>query len=380
MYDIISYGWMIAFEQRTLAFARALEANITPGAVVLDIGCGQGIMSLIACRAGARKVYAIEPDDVIQVARDAVADNGFSERIEFIQAFSTEIDLPEKVDGVVADLRGIMPLEGQSIVSVVDARDRLLKPGGWIIPRRDTVWTALSCCPALHSSLINTWDTSFKFDFSQARAQCINSFRGTRLKPEDLITPAQQWAVLDYTQIDNPSVSGKMSWRIDRDATAHGVAAWYDCDTADGFSFSNSPKMSAPHVFRHAFFPWPEVLELKTDDRIEVTLRADYIHPDYVWSWNTLVKSGSGQERGRFNQSTFKGAQVSRDRLRKRERSFVPHPNDDLRVDRRALELMDRNLSLEDIAKALLAEFPTRLKDWNDALSRAGDLSEKYSR
>ena len=61
-------------------------------------------------------------------------------------------------------------------------------------------------------------------------------------------------------------------------------------------------------------------------------------------------------------------------------RAFVPVPNRDWQIDRRVLELMDRNLTLDEIARALRSEFPTRFRDWNAALTRAGDLSEKYSR
>src|SRR5438876_6163650 len=103
MYDLLAYGAMIADEQRTAAYARALEARITDGAVVADVGTGSGIMAMIACRAGACRVYALEPDDIIQVAREAAAANGFADRICFIQAASSELDLPEPVDGIVSD-------------------------------------------------------------------------------------------------------------------------------------------------------------------------------------------------------------------------------------------------------------------------------------
>jgi type I protein arginine methyltransferase len=106
MYDVVTYGAMVADRGRTSSYDRALRANIRPGAVVLDIGAGPGIMTFPACRAGAAKVYAVEPDDVIQLAQQIAADNGFSSRIEFIQAMTTDIDLPEKVDGIVADIRG----------------------------------------------------------------------------------------------------------------------------------------------------------------------------------------------------------------------------------------------------------------------------------
>src|SRR5258708_5566091 len=140
MYDLVAYGEMVADKGRTSSYEQALPANVRPGAVVLDMGAGPGIMALLACRAGAARVYAVEPDDVIKLAQQIAADNGFSSRIEFIQAMTTEIDLPEKIDGIVADVRGSSPLFAKSIVSIIDARDRFLKPEGWIIPTRDTIW------------------------------------------------------------------------------------------------------------------------------------------------------------------------------------------------------------------------------------------------
>ena len=70
MYSIADYGAMIADEVRMGAFVRALRQAVKPGAVVIDIGTGTGIFALLACRFGARRVYAIEPSDAIQVARE----------------------------------------------------------------------------------------------------------------------------------------------------------------------------------------------------------------------------------------------------------------------------------------------------------------------
>jgi len=51
---------------RTLAYQRAIEAN--PQAfkdkIVLDIGCGTGILSIFAARAGAKHVYAIDNAEI----------------------------------------------------------------------------------------------------------------------------------------------------------------------------------------------------------------------------------------------------------------------------------------------------------------------------
>lgn len=68
-YSIAAFGAMIADDVRMSAYALALERTIRPGCTVLDIGTGTGVMALLACRFGAGKVVAIEPDDVIEVAR-----------------------------------------------------------------------------------------------------------------------------------------------------------------------------------------------------------------------------------------------------------------------------------------------------------------------
>src|ERR1700751_3076065 len=117
MYDLAAYAAMIAFKGRTAAYAPGLQAYIAPGSVGLDIGAGNGILSFLACRAGASKVYAVESDNIIQLARETAAENGFSSRIEFIQGLTTEIELPEKLDGIVCDIHGVLPVNGKSIVS-----------------------------------------------------------------------------------------------------------------------------------------------------------------------------------------------------------------------------------------------------------------------
>src|SRR5688500_16267123 len=137
MYSIADYGLMIADKIRMAAFSAAMRRAITPDSVVIDIGTGTGIFALLACRFGARRVYAIEPSDVIHVAGEIAAANGFARRIEFIQAVSTEIDLPERGDVIVADIGGCLPWYEQHIPAIADARCRFLAPGGVLIPQQD---------------------------------------------------------------------------------------------------------------------------------------------------------------------------------------------------------------------------------------------------
>ena len=91
MYNVSTYGKMIADSPRIKAYVAALRLAIRPGSVVIDLGSGPGFFALVACQLGARRVFAIEPDNIIQVGRDAARDHGVADRIEFIQNLSTKV-------------------------------------------------------------------------------------------------------------------------------------------------------------------------------------------------------------------------------------------------------------------------------------------------
>src|SRR2546428_8070865 len=135
MYSVADYGTMIADRVRMDAYMQALRSAVKPGAVVVDIGTGTGIFALLACRFGARRVYAIEPNDAIQVAREIARANGYAERIEFLQMISTRAVLPEKADVIVSDLRGGLPLCEINIPCLPKAGPRFLFPAGNLIPQ-----------------------------------------------------------------------------------------------------------------------------------------------------------------------------------------------------------------------------------------------------
>src|SRR5271169_6051536 len=94
MYNLGSYGSMVADRVRVDAYVQALRKTVREGSVVVEIGTGPGIFAVLACQLGASRVYAIEPTEIIQVAREVAGANGCGDRIEFFEDLSNRVTLP----------------------------------------------------------------------------------------------------------------------------------------------------------------------------------------------------------------------------------------------------------------------------------------------
>ena len=72
---------MLKDEVRTLTYRNSMMHNthLFKDKVVLDVGCGTGILSMFAAKAGARKVIGIDMSSIIDYAKKIVKDNGFEE-------------------------------------------------------------------------------------------------------------------------------------------------------------------------------------------------------------------------------------------------------------------------------------------------------------
>ncbi|HVF21489.1 MAG TPA: class I SAM-dependent methyltransferase [Pyrinomonadaceae bacterium] len=314
MYSLHFYGRMLADTARMNAYVEALRRSVRPDSVVLDLGSGPGVFALLACKFGARRVYAVEPDSTITIAREAAAANGFADRIEFFQALSTEVTLPEPATVIISDLRGVLPWFQQHIPAIIDARKRLLAAGGTLIPGRDFVWGSVIEAPEAYEEIVGPWvHNQFDLNLSAGASRITNTWRKTRIKAGELLTEAICWTTLDYYEADSADVGAEISWRVARSGTAHGIAVWFDAETAEGIAFTNRPG-SEELIYGQGFFPFPRPVQVTEGERIHVRLRADLIEDDYVWSWTTDF---TDQKIG-FKQSTFYSVALSLEEIKKK--------------------------------------------------------------
>ncbi|HEX5966129.1 MAG TPA: 50S ribosomal protein L11 methyltransferase [Pyrinomonadaceae bacterium] len=378
MYSVHSYGRMLADTPRMEAYSAALQRAVRPGSVVLDLGCGPGVFALLACKLGARRVYAVEPDDVIQLAREAARANHFEDRIEFFQKLSTEITLPEPADVIISDLRGCLPWYQQHIPSIVDARKRLLAPNGTLLPRRDILWAAIVEAPDRYQKIVAPWQSN-GLDLSAGRRVITNTWRKTRIEPGELLVQPTRWATVDYYEIETPNIRAQIEWQIARSGTAHGLAVWFDSELIDEIGFSNHP--SGPElIYGNGLFPFSMPVEVVEGDRIQLTLSADFIRDDYVWRWDSKFFSGgdSVTPKANFKQSTFYGVPLSPEQMQKQAASYKPSLDQRGQVRSFILEMMTGENSLAEIAARLADRFPHRYADLQDALNEVTVVSREF--
>jgi len=384
VYSLSSFGEMLLDQVRMDPYVRALKQVVRPDSVVLDIGTGPGFFAVLAHRLGARRVIAVEPSDSIQIAREIAAANGCGDVIEFHQALSTEIELAEQADVIISDLRGVVPLFQRHIPAIVDARRRLLAPGGTMIPLRDTIYVSVLEAPKAHRQITSPWaERPHGIDLRAAQRCMVSQWGQQKPEASQLLTAAVPIASLDYSTIVGPNIASEAVLKATRDGTAHGLCVWFDATLLPGIGFSNAP--AAPGVPRAiygcAFFPVPEPVAMLAGDEVRVSIAANLVEDDYVWRWATQFRSGDdGCVRASFKQSSLGAEFISHARLRKGSADFRPQLSPDGELDRSILDRMHRGSTLGEISRELAVEHPNRFDDWKHALARVGEISRRYSR
>src|SRR6202030_4358669 len=94
---------------------------------------------------------------------------------------------------------------------------------------------------------------------------------------------------------------------------------------------------------------------LDVGDVVSVALQADLVDEDYIWRWDTRVldQGDPGRIKADFKQSTFFGVPLSPSQLRNRAAGHLPFLDEDGRIDRQILELMDGAIPLVEIARRI---------------------------
>lgn len=131
--------------ERTLPLLKAIQKKVRAGDVVVDLGCGLGVLSMAACSAGAKRVYAIDCDsEALEFAKWQAKKLKLDKKICFLLDHSYNIDLIEKADLLIQETIGPLAFDENFLPTLLDAKNRFLKRGAKIIPEEVYLYGAPS--------------------------------------------------------------------------------------------------------------------------------------------------------------------------------------------------------------------------------------------
>jgi len=380
-YSASDYGKMINDKWRMDAYTTALKYSVKESSVVVDLGAGTGIFSLLACKLGAKKVYAIEPNPALNLGVKSAKKNGFGDKITFINKSSADVTLPEKADILISDIRGILPLYGNNLEVIKDARDRFLKKNGVLIPGKDQIWCTIAGAPGLYEDITGVWEHGINgLDLSDGRILCVNGIYPLGKKRVNILTESKKWLEIDYYKLKRNSFKQKLSLKSLGTGTAHGILLWFNSNLTGDIRLINSPEVKGSKVYGKGFLPFSRPLKLNTGTRIEVELSASLNVDSYIWSWKTkFFNKYTKVPFAEFKQSTFLNKLISPEEFVKKAPGYKTSLNARGLMELDLMKMFNKKYSNEKAAVMLIKKHPGKFKNIDEALQYVGLLSLKYS-
>ena len=272
---------MLADEVRTSSFLRAILATVKRGDVVVDIGSGTGVLSLFAAMAGASRVYSIEREPIIEIAREIASRNGFSESIVFIEGSSPDVEIPERADVLITETIGNVGFDEGISTWVADAKERFLKPNAAIVPQQVDAVASLVSVPRDYATIERWSQPLLTLDFAPLSRIVLNNVLWTDLSPAAITTPPAVVFGTDFSKAPE-SLSGGARVEAVKDAVVHGIGLWFRSSLTAGISITNAPPNAVPS-WEQGFLPLDEPVEVHAGERVWFEVSSSGTGAEWTW-------------------------------------------------------------------------------------------------
>jgi len=237
---------MLKDEVRTLTYRNSIYHNkhLFKDRVVLDVGCGTGVLSMFAAKAGAKKVIGVECSSIVDHARKIVKANGLDDIVELIKGKVEEITLPvEKVDIIISEWMGYCLFYESMLNTVLYARDKWLAPNGMIFPDQARLYVTAIEDRQYKDDKINWWDNVYGFDMSCIRDVAITEPLVDVVEAKQVVTNAVIVKEINlYTvQVEDLDFSSMFNLEVSRSDYIQALVTFFSveftkCHKRTGFS------------------------------------------------------------------------------------------------------------------------------------------------
>uniref|UniRef100_A0A0D9WB59 Methyltransferase domain-containing protein n=1 Tax=Leersia perrieri TaxID=77586 RepID=A0A0D9WB59_9ORYZ len=291
---------MIKDRVRTDAYRSAIayHQKFIEGKVVMDVGCGTGILSVFCARAGAKRVYAVEASEMATQAREIVKANNLNDKVIVIHGRVEDVEVEDRVDVIISEWMGYMLLYETMLPSVLFARDKWLKPGGLILPSHATLFMAPITNSERYEGSVDFWSDVYGINMS-ALVPLAKKF--TSEEPSIEIIGGENVKHIDcytFKAEELKSITTKYKVSSMMLAPIHGFGLWFEVEfngpsnPSDGSSdlnpLENNPKKrrrgpedavllstapeDEPTHWHQTILYFPDPIEVKQDQIIEGSL------------------------------------------------------------------------------------------------------------
>ena len=237
--------------RRNQAYFDALEAAITPASQVFEIGTGSGLLAMMAARLGAEHVTTCEAVPLIaDAAQRIVAENGYESTVAVIPKRSTDVavgqDLPRQADILVSEIFSSELLGEHVLPSIEDAKRRLLKPGGRVIPAAGSIMVALFGGDDLGRNLRVEDSFGFRLQHFNSIVSDKQTIRRDDLAVEMLSDDTVGFRFDFESAASHPPESKTLRIPVTKAGRCHGVIQWIRLQMDEDVVFENHPSRKSP--------------------------------------------------------------------------------------------------------------------------------------
>ena len=333
-------------------YQAAIERVVRPGQVVMDLGCGSGVLGLMALRAGARKVLFVDESAIIEVARQTVARAGFAERAEFFRANSFDLVVPERADIIVCDHVGYFGFDYDILAMLADARQRFLAAGGIMLPAAVSLELAPVDAQDLQQFAARWRNGSVPDDFAWVGAPASNTKHALTATADNLLAEPATLATLETGSGSADFLSWQAVFTCTRKGTLDGLLGCFDARIIDGIYMSNSPRAAERLQRPQAFLPLDEPVEVREGEPIDATVMARPL--DQVLAWTVELP----EQARRYSQTTFNGLLLDGEALERSRMDRVARLNERGMARQVVLSYCDGTRTVADIEALVRSEHP----------------------